>query len=407
VKQILPKYVAFLRQPDVATLLLVGLVSRMPVGMVGFAMLMFLRESLGNFALAGIAAGVYLVSMAAAAPVQGRLIDRLGPRRPLLVTSVVQPLALAALFASVKLHWPFPAVAACASLAGLFASPITTLTRTIWRHMFEREEDRRTAFSLDAVTIELNFTLGPALVAILLATADATVAFAVSIGFVAVAAAVYLASPALRYFKRETGVDRHLLGPLTEPRLLLLFGAIFGLTVCFGFLEVGYPAYAMALGMPALGGVLLAVNSLGSALGGAIYGGLHFRSPVERQFAGALALMVVPLLLHVVAQTPFLFAVAAFLAGALIAPSLAAQSVLVSRFAPSKYATEAFTWSSTFIVSGIGLGIAVGGAIVEAHGVRAAFGCGAAIVAAVSLLALTLGAPRPGAVLGGAAKPED
>jgi predicted MFS family arabinose efflux permease len=159
--------------------------------------------------------------------------------------------------------------------------------------------------------------------------------------------------------------------------------------------------------MPALGGVLLAVNSLGSALGGAIYGGLHFRSPVERQFAGALALMVVPLLLHVVAQTPFLFAVAAFLAGALIAPSLAAQSVLVSRFAPSKYATEAFTWSSTFIVSGIGLGIAVGGAIVEAHGVRAAFGCGAAIVAAVSLLALTLGAPRPGAVLGGAAKPED
>ena len=57
-------------------------------------MLMFLREKLGTFSLAGSAVGIYFVAMAVAAPIQGRLIDRLGPARLLIVTGVVHPLAL-------------------------------------------------------------------------------------------------------------------------------------------------------------------------------------------------------------------------------------------------------------------------------------------------------------------------
>ena len=40
-KKIARKYVDFVRQPDVARLLVVALLSRMPIGMVGFSMLMF------------------------------------------------------------------------------------------------------------------------------------------------------------------------------------------------------------------------------------------------------------------------------------------------------------------------------------------------------------------------------
>jgi predicted MFS family arabinose efflux permease len=291
---------------------------------------------------------------------------------------------------------PFAVVAVFAALAGLFASPITTLTRTLWRHRFDRDEDRRIAFSLDAVTIEINFTLGPAFIAVVLATWNATAAFAIAIGTVIIAIFFFIASPAMRYFKLETGVKRHLFGPLTEPRLWLVFVTTFGLAMGVGFMEVGYPAYGTALAMPALGGVLLAINSMGSAVGGGIYGGVRFKLPVERQLAAALALMAVPLFLHAIVPTTFLFACVAFLAGALIAPSVAAQSVLVSRLAPSRYATEAFTWSSTFIVSGIGAGMALGGAIVEAVGIRYAFATGAAIVGAMALLALTI-SPQPAA----------
>jgi predicted MFS family arabinose efflux permease len=276
----------------------------------------------------------------------------------------------------------------------MFTSPITTLTRTAWRHRFERDDDRRTAFALDAVMIEINFTLGPALVAAILATAGTTAAFLTAIAAVAAAVVIFLGSPAVRYFKRGESGERHMLGPLTEPRLLIVFFATFGVTVCFGLLEVGYPAYATALAAPALAGVLLAVNSLGSAIGGAIFGGLRVKMPMERQWACVIALMVVPVALHAVVTTPLAFGVVAFLAGALIAPSIASQSVLVSRLAPSRYATEAFTWSATSIVSGLGAGMALGGFLVEHVSLRAAFATGAAIVAAMAFVALTL-SPQP------------
>ena len=385
---LLRKYAHFVRQPHVARLLAVALVARMPIGMIGFSMMMYLRDALGSFALAGLAAGIHFVAMAIAAPVQGRIIDRHGARIPLMVTGTMQPLALLGVLFAARYHLPFAAIAAFAVLAGAFASPITTLTRTIWRHRFDSEDDRRTAFALDAVAIEINFTIGPAIIAAILASFGATAAFAFAIAVVTVAVMVYIASGVIKLMKHVAEAERHLLGPLTEWRLLLLFVATFGAAMAFGTLEVGYPAYGTLLATPALAGILLAVNSIGSAVGGAIYGGTHFKAPIERQYGTILALMSVPFFLHLPLWPPLPFAVVAFLAGALIAPSITAQSVLVSRFAPAKYATEAFTWSSTFIVSGLGAGMAIGGTLVETTGLPAAFALGGASAACMSILIL-------------------
>lgn len=396
-RRILRKYAEFIRQPDVARLLLVGLVSRMPIGMVGFSMLIFLREALGNFADAGAAVGIDFVACAAVAPIVGRIVDRHGPRRVLYVTGVMQPLSLAATLVAARLGMGFGAVALCAALAGIFSTPTTTLTRTMWRHRFEREEDRRTAFALDSVSIEINFTLGPSIMAAVLAAFGSTAAFACAIATVVVAFLVFMASPALRYFKPGDAGARHLLGPLTEPRLWLIYATTFGLTVCLGLMEVGYPAYGTWLAAPALGGLLLGVNSLGSATGGSLYGGLHFRASVERQYACAMGLMALPLALHATLAPLPLFCVVAFLAGALIAPSIAAQSVLVSRLAPPRYATEAFTWSSTCIISGLGAGMALGGWLVENVGLRSLFVTAAALALAMAVAALAIGAAQPAA----------
>jgi len=400
VKRFLDKYVAFVRQPDVARLLIVALLARMPVGMGGFAMLMFLREELGDYTRAGAAVGCQLVALAAMAPIQGRLIDRLGGRIPLVVTGTMQPLALLSIVWAALAHMPYPVILLCAALSGMFATPITTLTRTAWRHRFQNEDDRRTAFSLDAVMIEINFTIGPAIIATILATAGATAAFGTAIACVAAAVFIFWFSPALKYFKRGEAVERHMLGPLTEPRLLLVFVATFGLTVAFGLIEVGYPALATSLAVPALAGAFLSVNSIGSALGGAIFGGLHLSMRIERQLATTMGLMAIPLLLHAAFLQPSVFGVVAFFCGLFIAPSIASQSVLVSRLAPSKYAAEAFTWSSCFIVSGLGAGMALGGLLVETTGIRSAFAIGALVVAAMALLALQITpapAPKPAA----------
>lgn len=384
------QYRDFFRQPDVTPLVAVALLSRMPIGMIGLSMLMFLREAFGSFALAGSAVGIYFIAMAIASPVQGRLVDRVGPRMPLIVTGIVQPLAMLALLAFVKSGLPYPFIAAAAAAAGAFQTPITVLTRTLWRYRFEREDDRRRAFAIDAVMIEINFTLGPALIALVLAIAHPTAAYLLATAAAVCAFILFMASPALKYFRREAHAKRHMLGPLTEPRLLAVFLATFGLTTGFGLMEVGYPGFATALALPALGGVFLSVNSLGSAIGGGIFGGMNLRASVERQFAATLGLMAIPLFLHAAVDGPIAFGFVAFIAGGLIAPSITSQSVLVSRLAPSHYATEAFTWSSTFIVTGLGGGMALGGLLVETAGPKSPFVAAGAIVAAMSLLALLI-----------------
>ena len=386
----LAPYRAFFSLPDVTAMVLIAWVSRMPVGMMGLAMVMFLRESLGDFKAAGSAVGVYFVSMAIFAPVCGRIIDRVGPRWPLRVTGILHSLFLTLLFVVASNRMPQLSVMFAAAVAGAFSPPIAVLTRTLWRHRFADETNRRMAFSVDSIAIELNFTIGPALVALVIGGFGAKSAFLMTLGFTFAAFTVFLFTPALRYWKQEPHIERHLLGPLTEPRLIGLFIVTFGLTFSFGILEVGYPAFATHLAMPVLAGVFLGVNSLGSAVGGAVYGVLHLKAPLERQFAFAIGIMALPVLLHWWVDQVFAFGVIAFFAGTLIAPALTAQTLLISRIAPNKYATEAFTWSATFIVSGIGVGMAAGGAAAELIGVKSPFLFGAAALAVMSVAALLL-----------------
>ena len=383
-------YRLFLRLPDIPAMIATAWLSRLPIGMNALAMLLFLRETLGNFKVAGSIVGTFFVSMAVAAPIVGRLVDRIGPRGPLMVTGVMHPLLMGGLFLATIYGAAVPALVALAGACGLFAPPVTILTRTTWRHRFTDDHNRKMAYSIDSIMIEMNFTVGQLLVATLVAASNARVALATVIGISAAAVLIFFASPILKYWQREAPVERHLLGPLTDLQLVALFFLTFGLTFCFGLLEVGYPAYATALHWVAFGGILLALNAIGSAVGGFIYGALHLSMSLERQFTISLAIMSIPLFLHGVVDQHILFALVAFLAGICIAPALTAQTLLVTRIAPMKYATEAFTWSSTFIVTGLGVGRATGGAIAEVYHVKAPFILAGGVIALMSALSLMM-----------------
>jgi len=389
-RRFLTRYAAFFRLPDVVRLLAIVLVARMPVGMMSLALLMHLRQLSGSFAFAGATVGTYLVAMACSAPIIGRIVDRRGPRGILIVTGIVQPLALGLLLLGRPLQLPLAMIAPLAAIAGAFAPPISTVSRTLWRYRFDREEDRRTAFAVDTVMIEFNFTVGPALIAFVLLFSDATAALGLTWLFAVIAVPLYLTSGAARYWKQTSGEERHLLGPLTDWRLLLIYATTVALTFMFGMIEVGYPGFASVRGKPALGGALLAICSIGSALGGFAYGGMHLGTPVENQLSRFLLAMAIPLGAQALVSSAWLFAPLAFTTGLLIAPSLTALTLLVTRRAPARYATEAFTWMSTCVLTGIGAGMAVAGQIVEMAGAWAAFAVAAAACVVATLLSLSL-----------------
>src|SRR5947208_2902130 len=141
---------------------------------------------------------------------------------------------------------------------------MSVLTRTLWRYRFEKPDERRTAFAIDSVLIAINFTVGPALIGLILLVGTPAAAFGATWVFAALAAPLFLLSPARRYWKHAPNAERDLLGPLTERRLLNVYATSSALTFAFGMLEVGYPGFAARAGNPALGGALLAICSIGS-----------------------------------------------------------------------------------------------------------------------------------------------
>jgi predicted MFS family arabinose efflux permease len=94
--------------------------------------------------------------------------------------------------------------------------------------------------------------------------------------------------------------------------------------------------------------------------------------------------------MHAAFATPWMIVPWSFAAGMLIAPAMTAVSLIVARDAPARYATEAFTWSSTAIVTGVGAGTAVGGILAERFGAPWSFAFTALCALAGSALALRL-----------------
>lgn len=384
------QYAWFFRLPDVSRLLAMAVLARMPLGTVTLAMLLHVRALTGSFAAAGAAVGAYLGTSATTAPFLGRWIDRHGPRVALLVTGVVCPAALLVLWLAKPLGLTTPMLWIVAGVAGAFSPPISVLTRTMWRHRFADESARRVAFALDGVLIEFSFTVGPALIALLLAIGSPAVAFGAAFVFMSIAVPTFVASPALRYWRHDPHAQRRLLGPLTEPRLIAVYATTFLLTLGLGLLEVAYPGFAAKVHRPPLAGLLIAANSIGSAVGGLVYGGLHIVLARERQLRLAVALLVLPLAVQGLIASAGLLAVVAFIAGLCIAPTLTIVTLLISSYAPARYATEAFTWSATCIVSGIGAGNALGGLLLERYDPGIVFGASGAAALLAAGCALTL-----------------
>jgi predicted MFS family arabinose efflux permease len=130
--------------------------------------------------------------------------------------------------------------------------------------------------------------------------------------------------------------------------------------------------------------------SLGSAAGGLAYGARNWHAPLARQFSVVLALMGAGVALLAAVSNAWLFAALSVLAGVVMAPALTIQSMLVAKIVSARHATEAFTWSASGLLSGVGLGIAAGGWLIEAASSAATFAAAAAAAFGASLLAAAL-----------------
>jgi predicted MFS family arabinose efflux permease len=294
----------------------------------------------------------------------GRLIDRGGPRLILLVCGIAFPAALVALVFATR-NGNALLILVFAALAGASFPPITVCMRTYFRQRLGDDALLGAAYSVESVLIELIFIVGPMLVAFFVAFSSAATAVLFSATCGCVGTLLFLRSPPLRTWRIEARHAPSLLGPLGERGFIPLIAVVLCYSIAFGLLEIGLAAYATERGTPALAGVLLGLMSTGSALGGVAYGSRSWHFPLVRQFALMLALMGAGLMVLVLPWHPAAFAMWCVFAGVVMAPALTIQSMLVAKTARPEHVAEAFTWSASALLSGVGIGFAAGGTILE------------------------------------------
>lgn len=363
----LQRYHDLFAVPELRSTVLSSIAGRMPIGIAGLAILLFVQTRSGSFALAGTTSALYVLGLGLVAPALGRLIDRLGPRPVLTVCALQYPTALIGLAALVLLSARPVWICVMAVLAGASLPPITACIRALYPKLVTDPALLHTAYSIDSVLVETVFILGPALVAVCVAAGHPEAAVLLAALSAMFGTTFFMrAGPVRKWIAAPNRARRDWTGVLRFPKLALVFGVTVLYSFSFGLFEVAVTAHAAAKGSPAVAGIALALASVGSGVGAFFYGARHWRAPLRLQFVVALTAMAAGALLLVPIDNLVLYAAANLVAGAPMATVIATQSLLVSRLAPRERLAEAFTWGATCLLVGISAGIAAGGMLAEA-----------------------------------------
>jgi MFS family permease len=359
-------YSRILRIPGVALIVLATVIGRMPIGISGLAILLYVRDVTGSFAAAGVATGALALGTALGAPLQGRLVDRRGVG--MLPLATVHAGGLLAVWVAGSADAPAGALAALAFLAGAATPPVSSVLRSRWPYLLaDRPELVRSAFALDSVLIELVFVVGPLVTTVVVATVGPQYALIVSAACVVTGTLMLLSglTGLPGPLPSREGRRAYGLGALADPGLRTLVFASLPVGFALGSVEVALPAFSDSEGSKALAGVLLAVWSAASGVSGLTWGARASRFSLleaHLRFAWLLPLAIAPLAL---ASSPLTMGLLVVLAGLPIAPLIASRNQLVERVTPAGTATEAYTWPLTALVAGVSLGAAVAGTVVE------------------------------------------
>lgn len=383
----LEPYIRLFARPETRRSFVSSALGRLPIGVTGLAILLLAQSASGSFARGGTVAACYVAGLSLVAPALGRVVDRHGPHRVLLGCALAFPAMLALLVlgsARVELTWLAYLGAAG---AGAAFPPITVCMRTYFRRELADDALLAAAYSAESVLIEVIFIVGPLLVALFIALASPAAAVWFSAACGLAGTLVFLRSPALRSWRIEARTARSLLGPLANREFVRLVAVVLCFATAFGFLEIGLTAYAIERANAAFAGVLLGVMSVGSAVGGLAYGSRAWHFPLARQFAAALALTAAGLAVLALQWDPWVLAAWSLIAGIAIAPALIIQSMLVTKTARPEHSTEAFTWTTSALLAGVGIGLAGGGAMLEHLPSSATLAAGAAASLAAAALA--------------------
>ncbi|MGV1009375.1 MAG: MFS transporter [Dermatophilaceae bacterium] len=366
----------------VRSVLLLGLFVRMPMFAGGLVLTVHVVSTLGrSYGEAGLVAAVFTIAIAVSAPWRGRILDRVGLRRTVLPSVVVETLAWStAPFVRYELLLPI------AVLAGLFVVPTFSILRQALI-VAVPSPLRRTALSLDSVFTELAFMIGPAFGVWAAVTWDTRWTLVwVQLASVLATLALMAVDPPMRSPSLDTadadrsddqvggedgqvhpddtepadpGSDRRWVSPAAVA-VLVAAGAA---TVVLGGTDVAIVAALRSTDNLSSLGWVMALWGAGSLMGGLVYGAWHRSIPVF-WLLGGLSAFTVPVAL---AGSLASLTVLLVLCGVLCAPTITATVEALSRLVAERARGEAMGWHGSAMTTGQAVGAPFAGFAID-HG---------------------------------------
>ncbi|AXE80684.1 MULTISPECIES: MFS transporter [Streptomyces] len=365
-----------------------GFLGRMPLSMMGIGVVTMVSQLTGRYGLAGALSATLAMSAAVIGPLISRLVDRHGQRRVLRPATLVALAAVAGLLICAQQRLADWTLFVFAAGAGCVPS-VGSMIRARWAEIYRGSPRQlHTAYSWESIVDEVCFIFGP-IISIGLSTAWFPEAGPLlAAGFLLVGVFWLTAQRATEPVPHPR--EQHTRGSALRSRGLQVLVVTFVATgAIFGAIDVVTVAFAEEQGHKAAASLVLAVYALGSCLAGAVFGLLHLKGkPSTRWLVGVCAMAVSMIPLQLAGNLPFL-AVALFVAGLAIAPTMVTTMALVEQHVPRTELTEGMTWTSTGLAVGVALGSSAAGWVVDASGAEAGYvvpAVAGALAAAVAFL---------------------
>ncbi|MET8333765.1 MFS transporter [Streptosporangium canum] len=374
-------YRRLLALPGVRTLLLVGLVARIPSTAMGITLTLHIRSLGLGWLAAGAVGAVTTVGMAVGSPLAGRFVDRHGLRPVLMVTTVAQ---LA--FWSCAWALPYPVLLVASVVAGLLALPVFSVIRQCLAALVPVEQ-RRIGFSLDSIMVELSYMAGPALgVMGITVLGSAWTMSIVAVGLTCSGAALILLNPPTRSAEElEAPAEKVLRRQWLTPGLIALLGTASAATFVLTASELSLVATMEHAGDTAWTGLAIGLWCAYSLVGGFVYGGLP-RGFSPLVLVGGMGALTIPV--GLVGGDWRWLLVALLPAGLLCAPGLSSTVETLSRWIPAGARGEAMGLHGTALLIGGALSAPIAGAVIDGAGPGWAFALAGLVGAGMVLVAL-------------------
>jgi MFS family permease len=245
----------------VRNLTLLALLARIPITAAGVVLTLHVVLALDHgYGAAGLIFGASTVATAIGAPWLGRFVDQHG-LRPMLVLSIVAE----ALFWFSAPWLPYPALLASAFVAGLFTLPMFSVVRQALAALVP-EDQRRAAYSVDSMSTELSYMVGP-MVGVLVAIQVSTTAAVLGVGVAIVTSgvALYVFNPPVKSEQHEVGGSPPSWRSWLRPRLVSVLIVTAGAAMVISGTDLAVVAALQGAGQEPWIGMVIAVWGPGVA----------------------------------------------------------------------------------------------------------------------------------------------